>query len=408
MKKSGVALAVGALFAVPAAFAQSAGDAVQVYGKLYPQFANSKTDGATAVGATVSTLTRAAPAAGDQNHKPRWSVDVQNSYVGFRGKHDLGGGMKAIYQIETATDFDTGGGIWASRNSFVGLDGGFGTVKLGQMDTIYKDYGDVFSVFGVSSGNFLSNSNMFSQTGFTSSRARFHERADNSLQYETPSFGPVKLGVQYSQHNPQSPGELSGNPGTTAKPNLVSAGVVYEAGPVYVSAQHEIHNDYFGGSSGAGGLSNAATLDAHSKDNATRLSAKIKAGAHRFSVAIASMKYKETGQAAGVKFESYSHTNMALQWEAAWGGPWRTVVQFTQAGAGTCTVTGGGACTTDGLNGTMINLAVAYNLSKRTFTYFGYGKTTNGESAAFDNWSNANPATGADITQMAIGMSTTF
>jgi len=66
------------------------------------------------------------------------------SRLGFRGVEDLGGGMSALFNIETRFDADTGGAqsvpvcdtctgnrFWGAR-SFVGLKGGFGQVVFGR------------------------------------------------------------------------------------------------------------------------------------------------------------------------------------------------------------------------------------------------------------------------------------
>jgi predicted porin len=81
--------------------------------------------------------------------KPMGAEDkrLQNgsgSRFGVRGVEDLGGGMAAIFNIETRFDADTGGAqsvpvcdtcsgnrFWGAR-SFVGLKGGFGQVVLGR------------------------------------------------------------------------------------------------------------------------------------------------------------------------------------------------------------------------------------------------------------------------------------
>src|SRR6266852_4850056 len=115
MKRKAIALAVGALFAAPAAHAQitfgneSIGT-VQLYGKLYPQFGFAKAAGATQPGTTgVSSLvaspgTQTMPAStvsaaglatpsstvgvalGQSGVEvgQRNAVDVGNSYIGFR------------------------------------------------------------------------------------------------------------------------------------------------------------------------------------------------------------------------------------------------------------------------------------------------------------------------------------
>jgi hypothetical protein len=177
-----------------------------------------------------------------------------------------------------------------------------------------------------------------------------------------------------------------------------------------VSVHQERHNDFFGGSNNVPvtALRNNTTAGAHSKDIGTRLSAEYRLGGHRFVGDIAQLEYKESGQAAGTKFETYKHTNWAIGWDARWGGPWRTAIQYVVGGEGTCTLTGGTACSTSGLKGTMLNVGVAYSLDRQTFLYGIAGKLTNGKSSLYDNWANADPQRGASITQAAIGISYTF
>src|SRR5215831_12519381 len=111
MKKSALALAVGAAFAAPA-LAQTS--TVQIYGKVYPELAWYKSSGATGVGGVTSNLAPQVTNAGAVNNdKGRASVDVANSYLGFRGEEKLGGSLATIWQIEQSLEFDTGTGVWA-------------------------------------------------------------------------------------------------------------------------------------------------------------------------------------------------------------------------------------------------------------------------------------------------------
>src|SRR5215216_1479331 len=146
MRRKAAALAVGALFLAPAAHAQIVfGNpqvgTLQVYGKLYPQFEYGTSKDATQPGTTVSTLVSStgtlagAPVATPGSRK---AINVQNSYIGFRGERDISA-MKFIWQIEQSVNFDVGDATWSNRNSFLGLRSGWGTVKLGNMDTIYKE-----------------------------------------------------------------------------------------------------------------------------------------------------------------------------------------------------------------------------------------------------------------------------
>jgi predicted porin len=423
MKRNAVAVAVGALFIAPAAQAQivmgnDTIGTVQFYGKLYPQVVRATSSGATETGASVSTLASpttglcgTASSAGACNGTTagsRIAVDSQNSYLGFRGERKFGNtGLKAIWQIEQSIELDTGvGSSFSNRNSFLGLAGGFGTVKLGNMDTIYKEYGQVEEIFGLTSGNFISPSNVLSHIGIGNNRAaRFHERAPNSIQYQTPEFRGFQAGLQYS------PDEKKNDTGYTFNKELWSMGVKWESGPLYLSGQYERHKDFFGGSNNVSlSLSNLAPTpapDAHSKDTAMRFSAAYKFGNHRVAGDIARLKYEESGQAAGTKFVSYEHTNWAISFESSWGGPWRTAIEWVRGSEGTCRVTIGD-CSTTGLKGDLFGGGVAYDLDKQTFLYALAAQLKNGPSAIYSNWAASKPARGADITQLALGMAYRF
>ena len=246
-KKLLVVAVAGALGAgaTGAAFAQTAAGNIQIYGRLYPEFTVGKSDGATPAGVSSSTLGRAPTGL---NHKTRNSVDASNSRLGFRGTENLGGGLSALWQIETAVAIDQGTGTLASRDSFVGLKGGFGTVKLGNMETVFKSLGDPLGILGISSGNFVSLSNVISsRVAFgTSSAGSFHLRQKNSINYQSPSFGGFTVHAAYG------PDEIRGGNANNVNADLSSFGLEYKRGPIEASIAHEIHNDFFAGSNGVG------------------------------------------------------------------------------------------------------------------------------------------------------------
>src|SRR5438552_9035999 len=419
MKRNAVAVAVGALFIAPAAQAQivfgnDTIGTVQFYGKLYPELIRATSSGATGTGDSVSTLASptdvcgTASSAGACNGTTagsRFAVDSQNSYLGFRGERKFGNtGLKGIWQIEQSIELDgVLCGVFSNRNTFLGLAGVFGTVKLGNMDTIYKEYGQVEEIFGLTSGNFISPSNVLSQIGIgNSSTARFHERAKNSIQYQTPEFQGFQAGLQYS------PDETKSDVGNTLNKDLWSMGVKWESGPLYLSAQYERHRDFFGGSSNVSSdLSNIGAAGAHSKDTGMRFSAAYKFGNHRVAGDVARLKYEESGQAAGTKFVSYEHTNWAISFESSWGGPWRTAIEWVRGGQGTCKLTIGD-CSTTGLKGDLYGGGVAYDLDKQTFLYVLAAQLKNGPSAIYSNWAASKPARRADITHVALGMAYRF
>ena len=63
------------------------------------------------------------------------------SRIGFKGKVDMKNGLTGIYKIEYEVDItndNTKSKAFNQRNSFVGLKGNFGTLKLGTHDTPLK------------------------------------------------------------------------------------------------------------------------------------------------------------------------------------------------------------------------------------------------------------------------------
>ncbi len=161
MKKNLLALAVAGAFAAPAAaLAQSS--FVQIYGTINADLEAAKADGGAGLPAAfgptygvtgganaangviirptgVNSPTAAAARVDAFTQIPNQAgVSSNSSNIGFRGSEDLGDGLKAIFQIESLINIDTGGGNLGGRNSNVGLASNWGTAFYGQWDTPYK------------------------------------------------------------------------------------------------------------------------------------------------------------------------------------------------------------------------------------------------------------------------------
>jgi predicted porin len=395
-----IALAVAATCAVPlAAQAQSN---VQVYGRLYPELVRVKLDGATPKGVVLNTLIGTSPGGADLNTT---SEDSPNSRLGFRGSEDLGGGMKAIFQLEIGLGVDTGANSSTtqlfSRDTFVGLSGGFGTVRLGSMDTVYKNLGDTMSFLGVSSGNFISTSNILSKPGIgTSSASSFHLRRANSIVYETPEFGGFQFLFDLSL------GE-TGN--EFSRGNVISTGVKYENGPIYAAVAYERHNDLFGGSKNVvSALKNDSNPLANSRDSAVRGTLQYKlTKTTRAEVNLVGVKYEESGGAVG-KFAEYKHNAWSLAAEHKATETITLVASYGQSTAGNCALVGSLPCTTNGLEGKMLNLGAGYYFSKRTLLFALAAYMRNGTAATYSNLNDGKPTPGQDIKTAAFGLSHSF
>lgn len=163
MKKNLLAMAVAALFAVPGAAMAD----VKVYGKFNLGLESQKDEIGLDSKSTENT----------------WRLQDQNdsSRLGVKGSEDVGvGELKVIYQLEYGVNPDgSEANVFSQRNIFVGLKGGFGTVKFGRYDTPVKEAGAKVDQFNDESIGDFKNL-MVGET-----------RANNMIQYSTPKFGDM-------------------------------------------------------------------------------------------------------------------------------------------------------------------------------------------------------------------------
>jgi predicted porin len=118
---------------------------------------------------------------------------------GLRGTEDLGGGAKAVFQLESGLNADTGAPANASkyfdRASWLGLQGGWGTLALGRQTTTLADaispvdpLGMRFAGFNASIGvAALSQHGLGIEFGSAGSTSGSY-RLDNAVKY-TGRFG---------------------------------------------------------------------------------------------------------------------------------------------------------------------------------------------------------------------------
>lgn len=400
-------MAIGAALAIPCAHAQRASAAaakedvpdsvVELYGKAYPEWIVPKSgNGPTPAGATVSTITNGTPT-GRQSIIQRNEIEAPNTRIGVRGHEKLGGGLKAVFQLETEFRIDSNNTQFATRDSFVGLSHNvWGSIKLGRMDTPFKNYGDDISFLGISSGNFVSSSNVLRKTGFgTSSASSFHLRRNNVVDYETARLAGFQGRIQYSTDETDT---------STRHPHVWSGGVRWEGGPFEVALMHEIHWDLFGGSLNApAAMRNNADQAVRSKDKATQVMVKYKIGSHAFEADYIQKKYDENPTITG-RFLQYKNNAYEIIWDARWSRAWRTQVEYIKAMKGTCARVNT-ICNTDGLDGWQFQVGAAYYFSSRTYLFAIAAILHNGFSAQYNNSGLQAPSIGEGINQYAVGIS---
>ncbi len=151
MNKSLVSIAVLAF-----AGAASAQSSVSLYGRIDASLASQKTE----VGG-VTTV--------DNGPQIRSGAHT-GSRFGLKGTEDLGGGLKANFQLEQGFNVDDGTPSSARqfhRQAWVGLSGGFGSLQLGrQYSTIYNLYSehDVLVYSGYSAMVYAFNSGAYADS----------------------------------------------------------------------------------------------------------------------------------------------------------------------------------------------------------------------------------------------------
>lgn len=116
------------------------------------------------------------------------------SRLGFRGLEDLGGGLSAIFTLETGVKIDTGevdtAGTIFNRQAFVGLRSAYGTLTLGRQYTpYYNTVSVVADPFGA--GYAGSIKNLFPTAGNNT-------RTSNTLLYVSPKKSGIWGELAYS------------------------------------------------------------------------------------------------------------------------------------------------------------------------------------------------------------------
>jgi predicted porin len=388
MQKKLLTLAVaGALAAPGVALAQ-----VEVYGFVFASMNKFKYSGATDGTASVS----------------KWDVASHASNVGVRARENLGGGQTAWFQVETNAAMERSNNVAhtsgiASRNSAVGLQGGWGNVFVGQWTTPWADldalwgigtvggWGPVTSIIGrrettgsapnpncANAGSGLgSATSCESVEGGGGVGHPFWRRISNSIHYQSPVFGGVQIKAAYQTNQDKA------TTGVVADPSLWSGSVQWAGmgGRLRVGAALDAHTDF---------------TTAGQTDSGWRVTGGWNFGFADVGLAYEAMTYKTASGDCEAK--QYGIGVAVPVGQGAIRGSYSIAkdIKGTYTIPQTTLTTVGGSCgaaptaTTDASdNGAkQWNIGYDYRFSKRTTVGVGYAAIKNDTAAVF-TWSGA-------------------
>ncbi len=166
-RRISLGLAISA-FSTCAAFAQQT-SSLKIYGRINTSMESQKTEGQPRVNAL-------------QNNASRW---------GLIGDENLGSGMSAFFKLESGFDSSTGASANGfNRNAFVGLKGGFGELRLGNITNI----GYLSSVDYVSMHNHDTGTSSDALYAFNVAFGGRH----NTVAYSTPTYRGLRAEITYA------------------------------------------------------------------------------------------------------------------------------------------------------------------------------------------------------------------
>ncbi|SHN68244.1 Outer membrane protein (porin) [Duganella sacchari] len=226
MKKTLVALALTGVFSV--AYAQSS---VVIYGTLDAGVSRRTDTDVTAVGKR------------------------DNNKLGFRGVEDLGSGLKALFQLEIRYEPDTGVIESTTRPLFqgqsrVGLQGDFGTLRIGRALTAFQETSTAFEPWAgmPAVAGYQTDLQVAGYTSDPLSPAgNSANRFSNAVFYNTPVIGGifqlnVTVGTKEAANNPVIIGrgtatlpQFPANTMAPVNPYSLSATVTNGPGAAYVA-----------------------------------------------------------------------------------------------------------------------------------------------------------------------------
>jgi predicted porin len=207
-----LAAAVASACALPAVALAQVPSSIQIYGRANVSYERITTKNSSNLAA--------------QPNQSNWDLVDNSSRIGFRGNKDLGGGLTGLFQMESRVRLNTGKDAFlTSRDSYAGLAGGYGTVRLGRtIGPVYYATYDYISMHNHDTGT--SSDALLAPT--VVGRQGFMNR---TVWYTSPKLGAFSVDVAYSLLDAQ---RVVGS----SQPRYLGLVGSYDQGPLHLAASY--------------------------------------------------------------------------------------------------------------------------------------------------------------------------
>ena len=292
--------------------------------------------------------------------------------VGFKGVEALGGGLSAWFQFESSADVrGDAGGAFSTRNSALGMKGGFGSVYVGKWDTPYKRVmlrgetgAEDTGLLGVAQYR-SGGSTGAGAAGGGIGRTLWQRRQHDSINYDTPNMSGFQGHFQYSASNATA----TTNASTSAKPRIWSVAGLYNNGPLALGLAYEKHSQF-------GAVGGSTDDHAWALSGSYVFMGKVKVGGAY------SVHDYDLGAGTNVEKKAWG---LGVDW--ALSGPHSLWANYTNTNdtSGTAGATPGAAVPAAGANTGVRKWGVGYQhrFSKRTDGKLGYVRLDNDTAANY-------------------------
>jgi predicted porin len=367
------------------------------------------------------------------------------SQINVRGTSDLGGGLKAIFRVETDLSFTTNaanqggagnlnpassaaaataaagqagyvapvaangklttngaGGTFGNGELFVGLDGGFGKIRFGAINNLGLDHVVTSQPFGTAIGSGYAETVI--ATPF-STPAAAAVRNDNTLRFDTANYGGF-TGTYLARKQQTSTAASgatifpNGTYGAQQQSSVSQLGLAYNAGPLNVLVSRMTEdglntNNVFVTTTGTFGTVSGQ------KGTLTNLAANYNMGALTLMAGYQGLSASNT---AGAKVRETSNMNFAAKYVM---GVNTFAANYGRLNASKV-LDATGAAQDVSLSASLIGLGYEYALSKTTAVVARYESVKDDAASLVGNPTGIAGATGTARTRMGFGIRTAF